>query len=85
MFGYYKEFKFVLSEKDYKLFYKDISVNRRIYHTVNLRLMLMTLNFLSNSKFNFDWTVALFYRSKMISHGVYIIKKKNRGGGFIQV
>ena len=31
VFGYYKEFTFVISKK----YYKDNSVNRRIYHTVN--------------------------------------------------
>ena len=36
----------------------------------------MTLNVFSNSRFNFDWTVALFYKSKINSHGVYVIKKK---------
>ena len=36
----------------------------------------MTLNVFSNFKFNFDYTEALFYKSKINSHGVYIIKKK---------
>ena len=47
--------------------------------------MLITLNVLSNLKFNFDLTPALFYRSKIIIHGVYVIKNKNREEGFIQV
>ena len=79
MFGYYKEFKFVIIQRYCQFFYKENSVNRRIYHTVNKRSMLMKLNVLSNFKVNFDWTVELFYRSKMDSHLVYVIKKRNKG------
>ena len=38
--------------------------------------MLMTLNIFSNLNFNFDCSEALFYKSKINSHGVYIINKK---------
>ena len=38
--------------------------------------MLITMNIISNFNFNFNWTKALFYRSKINSHGVYVIKKK---------
>ena len=82
--GYYKEFTFVLI-KNCRFFNKDNSVNRRIYHTVNWCSMLTTLKAFSNFKFNFDWTKALFYRSKINSHGVYVIKKKKMEEGFIQV
>ena len=66
------------------IIYRDNLVNRRIYQTVNQRSMLMTLNVFSNSKFNFDCTEALFYRSKINIHGVYVIKKKKREEGLIQ-
>ena len=85
VFGYYKEFTFVLSQNNCQLFYKDNSVNHRIYHTVDWRLVLMTLTIFSNFKFNFDWTVELSYRSKINSHSVYVIKKKTGEKGFIQV
>ena len=52
-------------------------VNRRIYHTVNICSMLMTLNILIDFKFIFDWTKALFYRSKISSHG-----EENKVGRF---
>ena len=35
VFGYYKEFTFVLSQNNCQLFYKYNSVNCCIYHTVN--------------------------------------------------
>ena len=47
--------------------------------------MLMTLKVFSNFKFNFYWTVAIFYRSKMNGYGVYVLKRENRQEGFIQV
>ena len=37
VFGYYKEFTLVLSQKNCQLFYKDNWVNQRIYHTINER------------------------------------------------
>ena len=40
--------------------------------------MRMTLNVLSMFKFNFDCIEALFYKSKINSHGVYFTKKKKR-------
>ena len=85
VFGYYKEFTFVLSFKNGKLFYKENPVNRRIYHRVNWRSMLMTLNVLLSLKFNYDCNEALFYKCKMNSRGVYVIMKETRQEGFIQV
>ena len=43
MFGYYKQFKFVLNKKICQLYYKENPVNCRIYQTVNQLLMLMEL------------------------------------------
>ena len=40
---------------------------------------------LSNFKFNLYWTVALFYRSKIISHSVYVINKKTKEDILIQL
>ena len=85
VFGYYKSFTFVLSQKNYQLFYKDNSVNCGIYHTVNRRLMLMALDVFSNFRFNSDLTAVLFYRNKLNSHGVYVIKRKTIEEGFVQV
>ena len=42
----------------------------------------MTLNFLSNFKFYFDSTEGLFYKSKINSHGVYVVKNKTWLEGF---
>ena len=78
MFGYYKEFTFVISQKYCPLFYKDHSANCCIYHTVNRRSILMTLNVFSNFEFNSDCTEALFYKIKIKIHGAYGIKKKTR-------
>ena len=38
--------------------------------------MLITLNVFSGFKFDFNCTDALFYKSKINSHGVYVTKKK---------
>ena len=45
----------------------------------------MTVIVFSNFKFNFDCTVALFYKSKINSHGVYVTKKKTREEYFIKL
>ena len=78
VFGYYKEFIFVLCQKKCLLFYKDNSVNRYISHMVDQRCMLMKLDVFSNFKFNFNCTNALFYKGRINSDGVYVIKKKTR-------
>ena len=83
LFGYYKKFKFVLIQKNYQLFYKDNSFNCRIYCTFSRRSMLMTLDVFPIFKFNFNCTDALFDKSKINIHGVYVIKKKTREEGFI--
>ena len=40
--------------------------------------MIITLNVFSNFGFNFDCTEALFYKSRINSDGVDVIKKKKR-------
>ena len=40
--------------------------------------MLITLNVLSIFRFNFDCTVALFYKSKINIYGVYAARKEKR-------
>ena len=42
----------------------------------------MTLKFISNFNFNFNSTEGLFYRSKINSHGVYVVKNKTWLEGF---
>ena len=42
----------------------------------------MTLNSLSNSKFCFDFTEGLFYKSKINSRDVYVVKTKTWPEGF---
>ena len=68
----------------YELINKYYSVNFRIYYTVNWCSTIMTLNVFSNFKFNFNCNEALFYKSKINSHGVYLTKNKTREEGFFQ-
>ena len=42
----------------------------------------MTLKFFSNSKFYFDCTEGIFYKSRINSHDVYFVKKKTWSEGF---
>ena len=42
----------------------------------------MKLSFLSISKFYFDCTQGLFYKSKINSNGVYVVKTKTWSEGF---
>ena len=47
--------------------------------------MIMALELFQIFKFNFDCTEALFYNSKINSHGVYVAKKETAEEGFMQV
>ena len=44
--------------------------------------MIMILNFLSNFKFYFDCNEGLFYKSKINSQGIYVIRTKTWSEGF---
>ena len=83
MFGYYNEFIFVQRQILWQLILKEIWVNRYIYHTINWPLMLMTLNVSSIFKCYLDCTEALFYKIKINSYGVYVVKKETKTEYFL--
>ena len=72
--GYYKEFKFVLSKTNCQFFYKENSVNLYISHMINRRSVLITFSVFSSLKLNLNFTEALFQKSKINSHVVYVTK-----------
>ena len=50
--GYYNEFTFLRRQIFLSFFFKDNIVHHYIYHTINRRSMIMTLNVFSNINFN---------------------------------
>ena len=52
---------------------------------MNRRSILMSLNVFSIFKFYFDWTDIIYYKRKINSDGVYVVKKETREEDFVQV
>ena len=84
MFGYYNEFTFVRRQIPCQFVF-DHWVNHYIYHMINQRSMIMTLNIFSILDFKFGFTEALLKRIVMVftpprkKHGreiSYIYKNK---------
>ena len=78
MFGYYNEFTFLQRQILCQLFFKDNLLNHYIYHVINKHLVLMIFNIFSIFKFNFYCTESIFYKSKLNSYGVYVVKEEKR-------
>ena len=45
----------------------------------------MTLNVFSNTKLNFDFIEALFYKIEINNYGVYVVKKETSKENFVHL